>query len=264
MVTRRSPLEEDLLASTFQMLLAVFYGASWYGASTALAGPQGPGLDVLGPFGVESAPEEAPVIDDELVDTGAADDGCDGTHLPEGVQLPDLPELYTVWDYDRAWGTRLMAETLVRVAEEMRWQFPYGDPLVIGDISRQGGGPLHGHRSHQGGLDADVGIYWGTANQHGQGFRTVTTDDIDLATNLAFVRALFETGNVERILLDQSLIRALRTYAVESGEMSEQEAREMFILPEDGIEGSMFGLDQIVHHVAGHNNHFHVRVRCTP
>lgn len=261
------------------MFYAPFYGlfyAPFYGLlfgllwalspSRAHASPPGPDLDQLGPFGPELAldPVEIPMPTDAVGDTGEVDLGCDATRLVDGVRLPELPELYTTWDLERAWGTRTMAETLVAVAEEMRWQFPYGDPLVIGDISRPGGGSLQGHRSHQGGLDADVGIYWGKANQHQQGFRTVTTDDIDLAANLAFVLALFRTGDVERILLDQSLIRALRDYAIDSGELTEQAAREMFILPEDGVEGSLFALDQVVHHVPGHHHHFHIRVRCTP
>ncbi|MCK6505704.1 penicillin-insensitive murein endopeptidase [Myxococcota bacterium] len=275
MVTARSPSENGLLSSLptprLPTFLALFY-ALGLGTltSAAHAAPPGPDLDQLGPFGPELAldPAPAPTTTDAVGDTGdagpVADDGCDATRLMDGVRLPDLPDLYTTWDPDRAWGTRTLAETLVRVAEEMRWQFPYGDPLVIGDLSREGGGPLQGHRSHQGGLDADVGIYWGKANQHQQGFRTVTTDDIDLAANLAFVQALFDTGDVERILLDRSLIRALRDYAIESGEMTEAAARAMFILPEDGVEGSLFALDQVVHHVPGHHHHFHVRVRCTP
>lgn len=245
------------------MFLALAVGLS---SSSSRAAPPGPTLDQLGPFDAELSAEPAPAAaaTDAVGDTGEVDESCDATRLVDGVRLPELPDLYTTWDPDRAWGTRTLAETLVHVAEEMRWQFPYGDPLVVGDISREGGGPLQGHRSHQGGLDVDIGIYWGKANQHQQGFRTVTTDDIDLAANLAFVQALFATGAVERILLDRSLIRALRDYAIDSGEMTEAAAHAMFILPEDGVEGSLFALDQVVHHVPGHHHHFHVRVRCTP
>lgn len=210
--------------------------------------------------GIEHDPESVGL---DTGDTGFTGAGCALTTLPDGLQLPDLPELYTIWDARKAWGTPLMVDTLTIAAEEMRWHFPQGDPLMIGDLSRRGGGQMRGHRSHRGGLDADVGIYWGDANQYSHGLRTVPAGELDLAANLAFVRTLFGSGNVERILLDNRIIRVLRAYAIDSGEMTEDEARAMFLLPEDGIETSPWNLDQVVHHVPGHHHHFHIRVRCS-
>lgn len=34
-----------------------------------------------------------------------------------------------------------------------------GIKMLVGDLSREGGGPLYGHRSHQSGRDADVGFF---------------------------------------------------------------------------------------------------------
>lgn len=34
-----------------------------------------------------------------------------------------------------------------------------GIRMLVGDLSREGGGPLYGHRSHQSGRDADVGFF---------------------------------------------------------------------------------------------------------
>lgn len=230
--------------------------------ATAFAGPLGPDPDDLGPVSGVSEEDLETAIPDGALDTGIAPAGCDFSHLRNGEQLPDQPTLFTISVPFATWGTPRLVDTLTEVAEEMRWRFPYGDPLTVGDMSRRGGGWLHGHRSHRGGLDADIGIYWGNANQYPQGLRVVAPGDMDLEANLALVQALFATGDVERILLDQRLIRALRRYAIDSGAMSEDDAKATFLLPGDPLSTSAWNLDQVVQHVPGHKHHFHVRVRC--
>ncbi len=236
------------------------------GVFPAAAAPPGPASSLLDPvsddwdyFPTEEAAQHALVLPSS--DTGDRS-VCAESSLEDGTQLPYLPDLYRVMVPGNAWGTQLMAETLVAVTQEMRWRFPQADPLVIGDLSRRGGGMLSGHRSHRGGRDADIGIYQLNGRQHPGGFRSLTPDEIDLEINLFFIRTLLDSGDVERILLDQSLIRGLRRYAIESGAMSEEQARATFLLPEDGLVGSLFALHGVVHHVPGHDNHFHIRVRC--
>ena len=235
-------------------------------AHAGYAAAPGPGLDDVGPFDVD--PEGLALerqLDGQLdgqLDTGLNDCGCDLSQLVDGVQFPEEPELYSLWDPHRAWGTRRMVDTLSRVTEEMRWRFPAAPPLIIGDVSHEHGGVLQGHRSHRAGVDADVGIYFLADGRHENGLVVVDPSDLDLAADLAFVRALFATGEVERILLDQRLIRALRSYAIDSGKMTEADAWRMFVAPGDPLSASVWSLDQVVQHVPGHEHHFHVRVRC--
>ncbi len=229
---------------------------------SAHAGPFGPAVDEWEPA-VDGDLADGDFLDGDLADTGVGgDDGCDRFHLVDGVQLPDNPALYTIWDPRNAWGTQRLVDVLTDVAEEMLWQVPDADPLMIGDMSRRDGGPMHGHRSHRGGIDADVGIYSGHAHQSRTGLRTVAVSDLDLDTNLTFVLTLLATGEVERILLDRGHIAALRRYAIDSGRLTEEEARRIFILPGDGLGVSPFSLDGVVHHVPGHKHPGHVRVRC--
>lgn len=232
----------------------------WVALTTlgARAARPGPYLDEIGP-GELDASEPTP---DGLEDTGLPGQECAMLSLPDGVQLPESPELYTIWNRSNAWGTPRMVDTLEQVAEEMAWRFPHADPFVVGDLSRRGGGWMRGHRSHRGGLDADLGIYTQGAHQHQGGLRTVPASQMDLDANLAFVLALFDTGNVERILLDWRLIRALRRHAIDSGAMTEAEARAIFLLPGDSLGTSPWNLEGVVHHVPGHHHHFHVRVYC--
>lgn len=224
----------------------------------ASAAPLGPFLDEVGPGELEAAA----TTPDGPADTGPGEQECALVTLPDGVQLPENPDLYTIWNRSNAWGTRRMVDTIEQVAEAMAWRFPYADPFVVGDISRRGGGWMRGHRSHRGGLDADLGLYSLSGHQHQAGLRTVPVSELDLDVNLAFVLALFDTDNVERILLDRRLIAALRQHAVDTGALSEDEARAMFLLPSDGLDVSPWTLHRVVHHVPGHHHHFHVRVYC--
>jgi penicillin-insensitive murein DD-endopeptidase len=47
---------------------------------------------------------------------------------------------------------------LNRTAKQIARQTP-GSRLLVGDLSREVGGPLYGHKSHQSGRDADVGFF---------------------------------------------------------------------------------------------------------
>ncbi len=86
--------------------------------------------------------------------------------LADGTQLPlDGPDWVT-WDPvtdrvpnapKRLYGTEHTIRTIVAVAAAYRAAHPDAPRLVIGDISREGGGPMTDeHVSHQNGLDVDI------------------------------------------------------------------------------------------------------------
>ena len=183
---------------------------------------------------------------------------CPKSHLSNGVQLPAAPDLYKRWHPDKAWARAEMVEAITRVSEEMAWLMPEADPIVIGDISTRYGGVLEGHKSHRAGVDADVGLYWGNGRMHKGGFRDVSASELDLEANWLLIRSLLDTGLVERILLDQRLINALRAYTIASGELTEDEAERIFPL---GYT-RMWTHTGVVHHAPNHKEHLHLRVLC--
>ena len=228
-------------------------------------------LSLLSLLGTTSAAENGPT-QDPLDTAGIFDSGphnpfgqtpadqCSTQVLRNGVQLPPMGELYRIWDDKKAWGTPEMVQAVVTSAEEMAWLMPAADPLIIGDISTQPGGYLHGHKSHRAGVDADIGIYTTGGHQpQGGGFEYVTPETIDYATNWLFWRSLLETGLVDRILLEQKLIDAMREHLIASGELSFQEADEIF--PPRGTP-RMWSMTGIFQHAPGHANHIHLRVLC--
>lgn len=204
------------------------------------------------------------------VDTGTAEadtgapgamggEACSDQYLRNGVQLPERPGLYTLVQASASWGTALMVDTILRVAEDMAWQLPDADPFLVGDISWQRGGYFEGHRSHRGGVDADLGIYAKGGRQNTRGFEDLSPAELDARATWTFIRALLDTGNVDRIYLDQSLINVLRKYVREEEGLSQAEVDRIFPPPGTPKVWAMTG---VVQHVAGHRNHLHLRVLC--
>ena len=91
--------------------------------------------------------------------------------LANGLQLPESGPDWLTWDAvlhrspnrpDRRWGTDRLLAFLVSVLRDYRLANPGAPPVLVGDLSRPGGGPFGsdhgglGHASHQNGLDVDV------------------------------------------------------------------------------------------------------------
>ena len=120
---------------------------------------------------------------------------------------------------------------------------------------------MHGHKSHQGGSDADIGIYWGDSKQHLIGFMNVSAAKFDHETNWILIRSLLESGEVERILVDQALVNELRKYVIKTGELTKEEANYTF---PPTMHNEIWTRDKVVHHHKGHHHHYHVRTYCSP
>ncbi len=209
----------------------------------SLGQPMGPWLD-----------EALPSAQAPISRVGA----CEAQHLANGVQLPESPDLYRIWNMDTAWGRPEMIEVITRTAEEMAWLAPDADPMVIGDISRKYGGELAPHISHRAGIDVDITLYWDDGRTVVGDYPGASLSRMDLATNWLVIRSLLDTGYVERILLDQRAINLLKRYTIETGQLTVDEAERIFPDPETR-DRSATG---IVHHAQNHQEHIHVRVLC--
>lgn len=182
---------------------------------------------------------------------------CPTWMLRDGVELPELPELYHRMRPSRAWGTPELVDLLIDTAAEVQFLRPDADRYVVGDLSTRRGGTLSGHRSHKGGIDADVGLYFHDGQQHAHGFLEPVAAAFDTETNWLVIRTMLESGIVDRILVDQRYVDKLRRHAIEIGDLDSDEASAVF--PRDKRDWWKPG---VVHHAAGHRDHLHVRVRC--
>lgn len=186
--------------------------------------------------------------------------------LRNGVQLPEEDDLYIRADVPHMYGTSYMVDTLEYAAESMAIKLPGADRILMGNISAKWGGPLPPHKSHQQGIDADVGIYVidadGKSGHQGTiatGFLHATPETMDYEADWLLIKTFLDTGRIQMILLDQHLIDGMRAYLLENGVLTRPEVDRIF--PAPGTP-RLWEMDGIVRHAERHDDHIHVRVKC--
>ncbi|NUP11041.1 MAG: hypothetical protein HOW73_33765 [Polyangiaceae bacterium] len=205
-----------------------------------------PKLERAAPVSLASA-DVAKLLRDDPEQLGSASiGGPTRGSLFGGVQLRASEGITPAGDH--GWGTRTVVASIERAVREVRRCYDGTPKLSVGDISRQGGGFLSPHRSHQSGLDADIGYYY----REGPGwFLPATADTLDVPRTWALVRSLIEGGNVEYVFMDRSVQRLLRDYMQSLGDKERMPLEGLFEIDDKK--------NAIVRHVHGHATHFHVR-----
>jgi murein endopeptidase len=151
-----------------------------------------------------------------------------------------------VMNESRRFASPVTVASIREAVAEVEREFP-GSVLRVGDISSRRGGYIRPHRSHQSGLDADIGFYYRTPAKW---YTKANAANLDRARTWALVRALVGQGTVEYIFVDRSVQVLLREYALAAGE-SVEFVNELFESPAKR--------DSVVRHAWGHLTHFHVR-----
>jgi murein endopeptidase len=167
--------------------------------------------------------------------------------LLNGQQLPFSPN-WQIQVRDRAWGTPELVSCLERGVAAVHERYPGTPVLHVGDLSRAEGGYLRGHRSHQSGLDADIGYYY-----HGESawYLTATEKNLDRERTWALVRALVTDCSVEYLFVDMLVLVLIREYAEQ---VEEDQAWVASLFARGPSKPG------IIRHVWGHRTHMHVRV----
>jgi murein endopeptidase len=218
----------------------VALAAAWlatFGAGVAFAGPL---QDPVPPPPLPPAPVVAPSVAAPSVPSRHSH----AVGLPwrgrllRGVELPIEGPDHLTWDNVfkrvpnrswRRWGTDRLVRTVLTVLHEFRLEHPEAPKLLIGDLSREHGGPFGaafgglGHFSHQNGRDVD--IYYPRIDRRLREPTRVAQIDHGLAADL--VRRFIEAGAVK-----------------------------IFVGPHTGLTGPKRIVQKLVHH----DNHFHVRI----
>jgi hypothetical protein len=152
--------------------------------------------------------------------------------LIDGVQLPAESPLWVTWDPARdqvpdrgyrRYGSAKLIHLLLSVVQAYHADNPEAPRLVIGDISRYGGGPLDEHVSHQNGLDVD--IYYPRTDR--REVAPTSVDQVDVPLSLDLLHR-FVAANAEFVFVGPHL-------------------------PLRGAAG-------VVEPLTGHDNHMHVRI----
>jgi len=166
--------------------------------------------------------------------------------LLNGVELRSGPGVRVMMD-DHGFGTASTVRFILDAAAEMQERFPGAPDVAVGDISRERGGYLRPHRSHQLGLDVDVGYFY---DPPARWYTRATEKNLDRTLTWALLKALIAQGGVEYVFMDRSVQRLLREHATASGE-DPAWLDEIFERSDKK--------DTLFRHTWGHLTHFHVR-----
>lgn len=155
-------------------------------------------------------------------------------------------ELYAPIAPGTAWGTEETLSYLDAALRKVHAAIPETPALVLGDISAHSGGPISPHLSHQSGRDVDISYFYVGEQRW---YRRGNAENLDLARNWAFVRALVTETDVEFIFMDNSIQALIKDYATSIGENRAW------------VEGLFGGGGQraIIRYARGHATHVHVR-----
>ena len=163
-----------------------------------------------------------------------------GEALPHG-------DGYRIRRPHRAYGAAHVVDHVQRAIAEVRALYPDVHALAIGDISAPHGGKLGEHRSHQSGLDVDLGFYFTKVPAGYPDSFVAANSDLDLeatwALVISFVRTADQPGGLDVIFLDEAVQARLYRWARGRG------------VPEDHLAY----VAAYVRHWPNHADHLHVR-----
>jgi len=178
--------------------------------------------------------------------------------LENGVFLPKKGLGWTRFSKDKfAYGTEETVRALVMAFAEIAERYPGSVAVTVGKLSRNRGGPVRPHKSHQSGRDVDVG-YFVQENGNQRRFAATQANTLDPEKTWALLEALMRYGRVRYVFVDYRLQKSLKEAAEDAG-WREEILNEVFQYPRGKRAHA-----GIFRHSPGHHNHFHIRFSCAP
>ena len=185
-------------------------------------GEQGQALDFNKPVVAEW---EAFLDDTPTLSVGSPSRG----KLRHGRKLAKEGVGYVRKNDKAAFGTNESVAIIIWLAIRMHAVYPGTVPMVVGDISAEGGRKLPPHASHQSGRDVDLGYYF-KDNQYLRRFKNVSRDTMDAEKNWTLIELMLSTQKVQYLFIDRRLHKPLYKEALNRG-WSEEELKELFEAP---------------------------------
>lgn len=181
---------------------------------------------------------------------GVPQDGA----LIAGVQIPPGPGYWLRFPKS-AYGTTFAVRQTLAALDRFVARTSHPHPLSIGTMSRQRGGEVGGHLSHQTGRDLDIRLPLRAEVPQGL---NPTARRIAWDVTWELVSAFAESDSVQIIFLDFGSQRRLYKAAKAAG-ASEQELAKMLQYPRGPAVSQ-----GLIRHSPGHEGHIHVRFGCGP
>ncbi len=181
------------------------------------------------------------------------DGKCEGT-MPM-VDGPGRELKHTPW---KGWATETTVATLDLVLREWARRFPSEQPILVGNMSAREGGRLEPHSSHQSGRDVDLSYPQIWDRKEELNWRTMNGDNLHRELTWSLLELLRETEAIEAIFIDSKLQKLLYDYAVSTNRYTKDELAAWMEYPKPPGTGK-----PLIQHVRGHEDHIHVRFKCT-
>ncbi len=181
------------------------------------------------------------------------EDGFDGRLLfgrrmgpTEGVWMR-TKDTFTVPDVPRA---------LRKIAKVIREKHPGGPDMMIGDISKRGGGRFPPHHSHRSGRDVDLRYYLKEIKAGDHKYHFVTRFNFDVERMWTFLDVVVQEDMADLIYIDFRHQKLLWKYA-----RKEKKIPSKDLLPILSYPRARNHPDALVKHARGHHNHIHIRFK---
>lgn len=174
--------------------------------------------------------------------------------LKFSYRLRPIQKAYYIKRPRNSFGTRRVVHLITKTFQ--RYRKSVGGPKVImGDLSKKGGGPLAGHVSHQDGRDVDIGWVFKKGKGNLKRFIVGNEKNLDIRRTWALVHGFLRTEEVQFIFIDYDIQKLLYEEA-RKRRVSKQKLAQWFQYPRP--KSRLYG---IVRHWKGHADHMHIRFR---
>ncbi len=150
-----------------------------------------------------------------------------------------------------AWNTIAHLQKCFTEVRKGDGAFP---PIMMGSISREGGGRIKPHVSHQNGLDVDIGFMPRKRKMRGAWFDATQSGTLDTRRTWKLMKCFIDTDDVEYLFVDYPVQKKLYEYAKKRLKYSASQLKRYFQYPRGrGSSKSM------LQHSRGHDDHMHIR-----
>lgn len=175
-------------------------------------------------------------------------------HARVTVALPKTDDVY-IKRPTLAFGTDKTIRLMQRAIGQYKKQYRRSPKVLVGDLSRKGGGALKPHLSHRTGRDIDLGYVLKAEKSQRVRFGGVTPETLDVPRTWALLKAFIDTREVVYIFVDYNIQKQLYEYAKGRG-VPQRELDALFQYPHGRRRAH-----GIIRHWRSHRHHFHVRFR---
>lgn len=152
-------------------------------------------------------------------------------------------------------GTNELTHIMLLMGKFTRQNLPE-QKLYVGDLSREKGGKLGSHLSHQTGLDVDVAFYFDNKSFFGHFASAVAVNKPHGSwlpeVQWKLFKEVVQTKYIDRIFIHGVLKKSLCELAIKNGE-----------LQKDTKDGVAYETLRRLIPEKDHHNHFHLRVKCS-